>query len=326
MVSTGTGPPIAGKDYPRTLVEFDRYFPSEVECLAYVQKLRWPSGFECPSCGGLKGWPLAKGLFRCSTCGKETSIIAGTIFEGTRKPLKVWFQAAWFVTCEKLGGNALGLQRTLGFGSYQTAWVWLHKLRRAMVRPGRDRLSGTVEVDESYWGGPEEDVRGRQTEAKAIVVVAAEENGKGIGRIRMGIVSDVSGESLIGFIKEVVEPGTLVHTDGWLGYNGLKAEGYGHRITNIKKSARLAHELLPRVHSVFSLMKRWLFGTHQGAISNEHLVYYLDEFTFRFNRRSSRSRGLLFYRLLQNAVATPPAPYRGMVRGIRGRKNPTPSG
>jgi transposase-like protein len=213
----------------------------------------------------------------------------------------------------RVGISALGLQRVLGFGSYETAWTWLHKLRRAMVRPGRDRLSGSVEVDETYVGGPEEGTRGRQTETKAIVVVAAEKDGNGIGRIRIRRVMDVSGDSLISFVKEAVTSGSEVHTDGWSGYSGLVKAGYQHQVTVISHSKELAHELMPRVHIVASLLKRWLAGTHQGGVQNHQLDYYLDEFTFRFNRRHSKARGLLFHRLVQQAVAVGPAPYRTLI-------------
>jgi transposase-like protein len=258
---------------------------------------------------------------RCADCQRQTSAIAGTVFEGPRKPLRVWFQAMWFVTGEKLGGSALGLQRVLGHGSYQTAWAWLHKLRRAMVRPGRDRLRGRVEVDETYVGGVEARVHGWETETKAMVIIAAEDAGKGARRIRMACIPDVTGESLLPFIREAIESGSDVHTDGWRGYTGVADAGYRQVVTPIKRSGQLAHELLPRVHRVASLLKRWLLGTHQGAVSREHLAYYLDEFTFRYNRRASRSRGMLFYRLLQNAVQTPPAPYRTLVRSVQERRN-----
>jgi transposase-like protein len=257
----------------------------------------------------------ARGLLRCSACQRQTSLIAGTIFEGTRKPLRNWFQAMWHVTSQKSGGSALGLQRVLGLGSYQTAWTWLHKLRRAMVRPGRDRLSGIVEVDETYLGGPEGGVRGRQTEKKALIVVAAQANGKGIGRIRMQWIQDASAESLIPFVEESVEPGSVVHTDGWLGYVSLGTKGYVHEVSPLHGNKKSPSELLPRVHRVVSLLKRWLMGTHQGAVSHEHLGYYLDEFTFRFNRRRSPARGMLFYRLLQQAVEVAPVPYGKLVGG-----------
>lgn len=221
----------------------------------------------------------------------------------------------WYVTSQKLGGSALGLQRELGLGSYQTAWTWLHKLRRAMVRPGRERLSGVVEVDETYVGGPEEGVVGRQTESKSLIVIAAQEDGRGIGRIRMGRILDASADSLTPFIEESVEPGSVVHTDSWLGYARLESKAYVHQVTFLRGSKKTPSELLPRVHLVASLLKRWLVGTHQGAVSREHLDYYLDEFTFRFNRRRSRARGLLFYRLLQQAVQADPVPYKRLVGG-----------
>ena len=220
----------------------------------------------------------------------------------------------WAVTSHKNGASALGLQRELGLGSYDTAWTWLHKLRRAMVRPGRDRLSGVVEVDETYWGSEEANVRGRQAENKALIVIAAQEDGEGIGRIRMRRIPDASAASLTPFIEEAIEPGSVVHTDGWIGYDRLKGKGYRHRITFLKGRKESASELLPRVHLVASLLKRWLLGTHQGAVSREHLDYYMDEFTFRFNRRNSHSRGKLFLRLAEQAVAVGPAPYKSMVK------------
>jgi len=241
-------------------------------------------------------------------------VTAGTIFQDTRKPLTLWFRAMWAVTSQKNGASAKGVQRVLGLGSYDTAWTWLHKLRRAMVRPGRDRLSGCVEVDETFYGGEEVGVRGRQTENKSLIVIAAQEDGAGIGRIRMRRIPDASAESLMPFIEEVIEPGSVVHSDGWLGYLPVENKGYHHRVTFLKGKKESASELLPRVHRVASLLKRWLLGTHQGAVSREHLDYYLDEFTFRFNRRNSRSRGKLFMRLAEQAVAAPPAPYKSMVK------------
>jgi transposase-like protein len=223
----------------------------------------------------------------------------------------------WYVTSQKHGVSALGLQRVLGLRSYQTAWTWLHKLRRAMVRPGRERLSGRVEVDETYVGGAERGVRGRETVTKSIVLIAAQEDGDGIGRIRMHRVPDVSAESLLPFVHEAVEPGSLVHTDGWRGYASLSEKGYKHEVTTLSRSDDPAHVVMPRVHRVASLLKRWILGTHQGSISPQHLDYYLDEFTFRFNRRNSRARGLLFYRLLQQALEVAPVSYQQMVRGTQ---------
>ncbi len=220
----------------------------------------------------------------------------------------------YWLSSQKNGASALGLQRVLGLGSYKTAWTWLHKLRRAMVRPGRDRLTGRVEVDETYLGGLEEGVRGRQTERKSLIVIAAQEDGPGIGRIRMKRIADASGDSLMEFVKEAIEPGSIVHTDGWTGYDPLAGKGYPHDITFLKGQKKSATELMPRVHRIASLLKRWILGTHQGAVSHEHLEYYLDEFTFRFNRRRSTNRGKLFYRLVQQAVAIEPVPYKSMVK------------
>jgi transposase-like protein len=241
-------------------------------------------------------------------------VTAGTIFQDTRTPLRLWFQAMWWMTTQKNGASALGLQRVLGLKQYQTAWTWLHKLRSAMVRPGRDLLTGRVEVDESYLGGMEEGLRGRLIESKALVIVAAQEDGRGIGRIRLDLIPDASAESLHRFIRESVAPGSVIHTDGWRGYSGIETQGYVHQITVLKGNKKPASELLPRVHRVISLLKRWLMGTHQGAVSHKHLDYYLDEFTFRFNRRKSASRGKLFYRLVQQAVAVPPSTYDRIVR------------
>ena len=202
--------PVGGVDYPRTLQEFDTWFSSEAACAEYLQRHRWPGGFRCPACRGARAWTTGRGLLRCSACQRQTSPVAGTILEGTRKPLRTWFQAMWYVTNQKFGVSALGLQRVLGLGSYQTAWTWLHKMRRAMVRPGRDRLSGSVEVDETYVGGVEEGVHGRETHKKSIVVIAVEVlSPKGFGRVRLRQVPDVSGASLVGFVRDVVQPGSV---------------------------------------------------------------------------------------------------------------------
>jgi transposase-like protein len=231
--------------------------------------------------------------------------------------LKTWFLAMWLVTSQKHGANALGLQRVLGLCSYQTAWSWLHKLRRAMVRPDRERLHGWVEVDETYVGGSERGgKRGRGAENKAIVVIAVEiHHPKGFGRVRMRQVPDASGASLIPFIRDNIEPGSAVLTDAWRGYNDVATQGYVHNKTNLSDSGDPAHVLMPGVHRIAALLKRWLLGTHQGAVMGKHLDYYLNEYTFRFNRRTSRSRGLLFYRLMQQAVVTIPVSYRQMVHG-----------
>ena len=293
----------------------DERFRDDAACREYIRRLRWPQGFTCPHCGEAgEPWMMAGGWLRCQACRKQTSLTAGTIFEGTRKPLRMWFLAMWFVTSQKNGVSALGLQRELGLGSYETAWTWLHKLRRAMVRPGRDLLSGTIEVDETYVGGPEQGTRGRETESKAIVAIAVEKNGRGLGRIRLQQIGDVATDSLLPFVQGAVERGAMVHTDGWRGYAGLAAAGYPHQVTVLSGGSDPAHEVMPRVHLVASLLKRWLIGTHQGGVQHQHLDYYLDEFTFRFNRRRSKARGLLFHRLAQQALAVGPAPYNAIVK------------
>jgi transposase-like protein len=243
-------------------------------------------------------------------------VTAGTIFQDTHKPLRLWFRAIWHITSQKNGASAASVQQILGLGSYQTAWTWLHKLRRAMVRPGRDRLHGRVEVDETQVGSEDGDTDGRQAADKVLVAIAAEENGRGIGRIRMARIPRATRKVLQRFVQEVIEPGSIVHTDGLVSYRGLETVGYQHEVSVLlgqEKDAAL--RLLPRVHRVASLLKRWLLGTHQGAVSPKHLDYYLDEFTFRFNRRKSRSRGKLFYRLVQQAAQVEPAPYRDLVGG-----------
>jgi len=308
---------VGGVDYPRTLQEFDQWFPSDAACIEYLQRVRWADGFRCPLCGGASAWRTARGQFRCAKCQRQTSPTAGTIFEGTRKPLRTWFLAMCYVTSQKHGVSALGLQHVLGLGSYQTAWAWLHKLRRAMVRPRRDKLSGEVEVDETYVGGVEANVVGRKTMKKSIVAITVEIRGRGSGRIRMKRVADVSGESLLPFVEAAVCTGTVVHTDGWTGYNGIAGLGYDHRPRNISASGDPAHIVMPRVHRVAALLDRWWLGTHQGAISPKHLDYYLDEYTFRYNRRRSRARGMLFYRLLQQSAHIDPVPYKRLVGGNR---------
>jgi len=286
--------------YPQTIIEFREWFATEPACRNYIAKLRWPDGFVCPRCQAAKAWTMKREKFWCRKCGYQVSVTAGTLFHDTHKPLRLWFEALRYATSQKNGVSALGLQRVLGIGSYHTAWKWLHKLRRAMVRPGRDRLSGVVEVDEIFIGGERPGKRGRGAANKTLLVIAAQQAEKGIGRIRLNRVSNAAGESLEPAVQQMVEPGSEVHTDGWRGYNGLAGLGYQHKV--IRESPDLGGNLLPLANRVASLLKRWLLGTHQGAVQSSHLDYYLDEYTFRFNRRTSKSRGLLFYRLITQAV------------------------
>lgn len=296
----------AMEEYPRDLIEFEKKFATEKQCRKYLHKIRWGNGYECPRCKHSKSWTVSVGKYKCRGCGYQTTVTAGTIFHDTHKPLTLWFRAIWYATAQKNGTSALGLQKILGFGSYHTAWLWLHKLRRAMIRPGRDKVSGNVEVDETYIGTASRGgKRGRGAENKILVVLAVEVNEKKIGRIRMAVIKDASSESLHNFAEHSIEKGSRIITDGWRGYNGLSKKGFTQEIRIQKED----ETLLPHVHTVISLLKRWLLGTLQGACSHEQFSYYLDEYTFRFNRRKSKSRGLLFYRLLQNAVQVEPSTY-----------------
>jgi transposase-like protein len=294
-------------DYPQTVLEFNERFHDDAACRAYLESIRWPDGPRCPRCPQSKVWAMKPPFYRCAACGHDFTVTTGTLFADTHLPLQLWFQALWYVVNQKSGASALGVQRVLGLGSYRTAWNWLHKLRRAMVRPGRDRLSGTVEVDEVYIGGERPGKRGRGAAGKALVLIAAQVDGSKIGRIRLARVADASAPVLSQAVTAAARPGSQVLTDGWNGYATLKAKGYRHEV--VRDSAIVGANLLPRANRVAALLQRWLLGTHQGAVAAAHLDYYLDEFTFRFNRRTSGSRGLLFARLVEQALAL--APVRG---------------
>ncbi len=310
--------PLAGRDYPGTLGEFNAWFADDQACLDYLAALRWPGGFACPGCGCGRAWRMSKGRnLRCARCRLDISVTAGTVFAGTRLPLTTWFAAGWYLTGTKHGVSALGLQRLLGLGSYETAWSLLHKLRRAMVRPGRDKLVGELEVDETAVGASAPGRLGGGTFAdKAIIAIAVEARARGAcGRVRLARIPDCSGPTLTDFVANAVAPGSVVYTDRWQGYGGLAAAGFLHQPTSIAASGDPAHVAMPRAHRVSSLLKRWLLGTHQGATRPHQLAFYLDECTFRFNRRSSTRRGLLFYRLLEQAIQLDPVPVTAIVGG-----------
>ena len=277
-------------------------------------------GLVCPACENPGGWWLGDARFECVRCHSRTSATAGTIFDRTRTPLTVWFNACWMFASGKDGISALSLQRTLEIGSYQTAWAMLHRLRSVLVAPGRDRLAGTVEVDETYIGGEEPGLRGGRARGKKVLTGIAVEvrEPRGIGRCRMAPLSGGSAKSLHAFVTDHVEPGTKVITDAWQGYRGIDKLGYTHdRRSQRAARARVedAGELLPAVHRVASLAKRWLLGTHQGAVEEDHLPSHMNEFVFRFNRRRSCSRGMVFYRMLTLAVDTTPVRWIALRRG-----------
>jgi transposase-like protein len=302
------------EDYPKTAIEFEQRFTTEEACLKYLAKIRWPEGFYCPRCGHKKAWACQRGVYRCKNCDYQVSITAGTIFHGTRKPLKLWFHAIWYITSQKNGVSAMGLKQVLGLNRYETVWIWLHKLRIAMVRPGRDLLSGIVEIDEAYVGGKKAGKQGRGAAGKILVLVAVEDKGSHFGRIRLHRIADASAESIISVVQKSVEPGSTIRTDGWRSYAQLSSKGYKHIV--VRKNADVGDNLLPLANRVIALLKKWLAGTHQGAVGSSHIDYYLDEFTFRFNRRTSRYRGKLFYRLIQQAVLIEPV----NAKNIRGGK------
>ena len=298
---------VAGLDYPRSYREFVEWFPNDEACLTYLEKLRWPNGFTCSACHiTAKPWRQTRGRLVCPSCRHQTSVTSGTILEKTRTPLTTWLETAWHMTTAKNGLSAKTAQCTLGM-SYRTAWKMLHQYRIAMVRSEREPLSGAVEVDETLVGGVKHGGKRGRGSDKAVVAIAVEiKEPKGFGRVRMRHMPDASGEALVPFVCDTVKPGSVVQTDGWGGYNQLQQNGYLHRQIVLSSMSDPAHVSIPGVHRVASLLKRWILGTHQGSASTEHLQSYLEEFTFRFNRRTSRSRGLVFRRLLEQAVVTGP--------------------
>jgi hypothetical protein len=300
--------PKGGIDYPRTFQEFRDWFPDDDACLDYLEALRWPDGFVCPSCGGGHGWRISqRRMWMCSSCGLKTSATAGTIFHRSHTPISTWFAAAWFVTSTKNGTSALALQQQLGFGSYETAWAWLHKFRRAMVRPDRDQLSGVVELDETFVGGVSVGNPGAGSEKVAVQVAVERISPHRLGRVRFAVASRPGSVELVEFACSAIEPGSTIRTDGARMLRRLADRGYTHEYSTGYNAEDKSKEL-PGVHLVASLLKRWLTGTLHYRASDKHLEYYLDEYAFRFNRRNSTARGMLFYRLLQQAVATDPHP------------------
>lgn len=266
-------------DFPKTIFEFQRWFPDEESCLKFLIQSRWPDGFVCPRCGNnTYYWKEARNLFQCKKCGYQASVTAGTMMHRTKLPLADWFQAAYQVTTDKTGKSALQFQQQVNYNRYETAFNMLHKLRSAMVKPSRDRLGGLVEVDETYVGGERPGRTGRGAEGKVIVAGAIEVQDKHAIRVRLSVIPDVTQKTLTGFIKSNVIEGSTIRTDDWIGYDKLTQNGYAH----VVNSSELIH-----IHRIFSNLKAWLLGTHHGSVSSQHLQAYLNEFTFRFNRRKT---------------------------------------
>ena len=307
------------KDLPGDLPGFVARFGTDAQCRAYLFEARWPDGFRCTGCGHDQAWSHKKRLIdECAACGKQHSLLAGTIFEQTKTGLARWFLAIFLVTSSKGGISAMELKRQMGFGSYQTAWSWLHKIRKAMVRPDRRPLADRVEADETYVGGPRPGRPGRGAAGKTKVAGAVESGrgrarGRRLGRLRLAVVPDASARSLEGFLATAVARPATVATDGWSGYGGLAAAGYRHEPVNLATSWGDASLRLPAIHLVFGLAKRWLLGTHHGAVGAKHLPAYLDEFVFRFNRRTAKNLSHRFARVIEHAVQLPPTTYRALV-------------
>jgi transposase-like protein len=304
---------------PNDLPSFLARFGSDAQCRDYLFRARWPAGFRCAGCGHERAYRHKLRLIEeCTACGRQHSLRAGTIFEQTKTGLAKWFLAIYLVTSSKGGISAMELQRQMGFGSDQTAWSWLHKIRKAMVRPERTPLAARVEADETYLGGPRPGTPGRGAGGKSKVAGAVESGrgaarGRRLGRLRLAVVADVSARRLEGFLAAAVARSATIATDGWAGYGRLAAKGYAHEPLNLSASWGDAALRLPAIHLVFGLAKRWLLGTHHGAVSAKHLPAYLDEFVFRFNRRTARNLSHRFARVVQQAVRTRPVTYHALV-------------
>ena len=304
------------KEYPDTIREFFQMFPYEKACLNYLIALRWPTGFICPACNQASTpWHESRNRLACPLCRHKITVTAGTIFEKTRTPLTTWLEAAWHVTTAKNGLSAKTLERTLGT-SYHAAWMMLQRFRAAMVSSERTKLTGTVEVDETLLGGEEHDgKRGRGADKDLVAIAVEIKEGKGFGRTRMRHISDASGASLIPFIQDGVSTDATLVTDGWSGYSKVTECGCNREIRNISDSGDFAHVLMPGVHRLASLLKRWILSTHQGSVSDMHLQAYLEEYTFRFNRRNSKSRGLVFKRPIEHSLSSKPITQADIVGG-----------
>ena len=309
------------RDFPKTLPAFEARFPDEASCRAYLVEVRWGGRPRCTACGCERVWTNARGLWVCSQCAHQTSLTSGTPLHRTRKPLKQWFRAIWEMMTRRTGISGKDLQRLMGFGSYETAWTWLHKLRASLVRPGREPLRGSVQVDEGYLGGkaPGHE-RGRSTQGKSVILVAAEPG----GRVRLEHSPDATQASLGSFLRRITEIGSIVLTDGGTGYTTAAVAGRGHLAEKQNAQERSVSDALQCCHWTLSNLKRWWLGTHHGAVSEKHLQAYLDEFAFRNNRRSTDGVGRIAARTIQGVMSRPPLPYRTLVQATKPCRNYVP--
>ena len=292
---------------PPNALAFEKRFRTERSCRLALLRTRWPDGFACPRCGSPRYFELrSRPVIECARCKKQVSLLAGTLFHAAKLPLTLLFRLVYLVVAEKSGTNACALSRQVGV-SYPTALLWMRKVRDAMSARRRTRLNGEVEVDETIVGGKQEGSRGRRLGKKLYVVVMAEDRGDdGIGRIRLRAAERADGKTLGRIVRSEVEKGSLLRTDGWSPYRRLADEGYGHVALAIEGSGEPAHVRLPLVHLVASLLKRYLRGTFHGSTSRRWLQTMLWEFEYRFNRRRSGRRPLLFFRLLESGVRQRP--------------------
>lgn len=298
-------------NYPANQMEFEKMFKIEQDCIDYLKSVRWPHGFECPTCGSIRYWKKIKDRFECIDCHTETTITNGTIFHKLTKPLLIWFRAICWMVAQKDGVSAKGLQKILGLGSYQTAWTWLHKFRRPMVLSGRNKLQRIVEVDKVFVGGKTIGKRGRGAEGKSLIALAVEVQGRKTGQVRLAKIPDASSDGLKNFMEENFESSSTIITDGWPSYNELEMKGYKHKVQ--KPTLSDEDEVLPNVHRLASLLKRWLLIMNQSYLNKNKMDYYLGEYVFRYNRRTSKSRGLLFARLIEQGVKASPISYAKII-------------
>ena len=306
---------IITEDFPKNEAEFDKRFSNEQSCYDYLFEIRWPQGFICRRCKHTGYWKSSRGLYICCNCEHQHSLTAGTILHSSKKPLRYWFKAMWWFTTRKSGINAVTLQELLGLGSYSTAWVWLHKLRRCTICAERKKLSGTIEVDEFYIGGQHPGKRGRGADHKSVVVAATEKKGRKLGRIRLQMADDCSFSSIDQFMNQNINQKSHVITDGWSSYKPVQKKGYDHQRC-VQAEAKDKNSVLPGIHLVCSLFKRLMLGTFHGRCDRKHLQPYLDEYVFRFNRRTTKHVGKRFLRIVEQATVTAPKTYRMIVNSV----------